>query len=361
MFGTDFTINVQFLLNNLEIMLRISIVFKVNIQRSNHSPEQRKEEETSSVVSGSFSTFAREEIVRTRRMHRHSTAGNYATALRSLLKFHGDKNITFSDMRCELIDAYGAWLQRKGVCKDTLSCYMRSLRAIYNKAVEHGLTEQKEPFKNVFTGISRTRKRSIEKTDINKLRNVKVKPGSFMQLVRDVFLFCFYACGMPFVDVAFLKKSQITDGVLAYHRRKTNQFVQIKLEPCMEEIINRYRSDDRSYVFPFLTSQDEDTAYREYKRKFTYYNKVLKILGKQAGINKALSSYVARHTWATLAFMSSVDMPVIAQALGHTNIKTTQIYVEDIGNDKQNWANKKLLNEVLEEHSSVQEAASVQE
>ncbi|WP_281960506.1 tyrosine-type recombinase/integrase [Bacteroides clarus] len=308
-------------------MLRISIVFKVNIQRSNHSPEQRKEEETSSVVSGSFSTFAREEIVRTRRMHRHSTAGNYATALRSLLKFHGDKNITFSDMGCELIDAYGAWLQRKGVCKDTLSCYMRSLRAIYNKAVEHGLTEQKEPFKNVFTGISRTRKRSIEKTDINKLRNVKVKPGSFMQLVRDVFLFCFYACGMPFVDVAFLKKSQITDGVLAYHRRKTNQFVQIKLEPCMEEIINRYRSDDRSYVFPFLTSQDEDTAYREYKRKFTYYNKVLKILGKQAGINKALSSYVARHTWATLAFMSSVDMPVIAQALGHTNIKTTQIYV----------------------------------
>lgn len=65
--------------------------------------------------------------------------------------------------------------------------------------------------------------------------------------------------------------------------------------------------------------------------------------------------YISRHTWATLAFMSSVDMPVIAQALGHTNIKTTQIYVEDIGNDKQNWANKKLLNEVLEEHSSVQE------
>ena len=81
-----------------------------------------------------------------------------------------------------------------------------------------------------------------------------------------------------------------------------------------------------------------------------------------ASISTNISAlYKARHTWATLAFMSSVDMPVIAQALGHTNIKTTQIYVEDIGNDKQNWANKKLLNEVLEEHSSVQEAASVQE
>ena len=330
-------------------MLKISIVFKVNIQRGDKSRNRSKEEdEDSSAISGSFSTFANEEIVRTRRMHRHSTAGNYATALRSLLRFHGGKDIPFSDVDCKLIDAYGGWLQKKGVCKDTLSCYMRSLRAIYNKAVEQGLTEQKEPFSNVFTGISRTRKRSIEKSDINKLRSVKVKPGSFMQLVRDVFLFCFYACGMPFVDVAFLKKSQITDGVLTYHRRKTNQFVQIKLEPCMEEIINRYQSEERSYVFPFLTSQDEDMAYREYRRKFTYYNKTLKVLGKQAGVSKALSSYVARHTWATLAFMSSVDMSVIAQALGHTNMKTTQIYVEDIGNDKQNWANRKLLNEVLE-------------
>ena len=227
--------------------------------------------------------------------------------------------------------------------------------------VEQGLTEQKEPFVNVFTGISRTRKRSIEKADINKLRAVQVKPGSFMQLVRDVFLFCFYACGMPFVDVAFLKKSQIKGGMLVYHRRKTDQVVQIKLEPCMQEIINRYRSDGSDYVFPFLTSQDEDTAYREYKRKFSYYNKTLKTLGKLAGVDKPLSSYVARHTWATLAFMSSVDMSVIAQALGHTDVKTTRIYVEDIGNGKQNSANKKLLNEVLRKRSSVQEVTSVQE
>ena len=243
----------------------------------------------------------------------------------------------------------------KGDMQGHLACYMRSLRAVYNKAVEQGLTEQKEPFGNVFTGISRTRKRSIEKADINKLRAVQVKPGSFMQLVRDVFLFCFYACGMPFVDVAFLKKSQIKGGILVYHRRKTDQVVQIKLEPCMQEIINRYRSDGSDYVFPFLTSQDEDTAYREYKRKFSYYNKTLKTLGKLAGVDKPLSSYVARHTWATLAFMSSVDMAVIAQALGHTDVKTTRIYVEDIGNGKQNSANKKLLDEVLKKRSSVQE------
>lgn len=336
-------------------MFKICIVFKISIRRDGGSPCRKRKKEESPAVSGSFSGFVREEIARTRLMHRHSTAGNYATALRSLLAFHGKKDISFAEVDSRLIDAYGEWLRRRGICKDTLSCYMRSLRAVYNKAVEQGLTEQKEPFGNVFTGISRTRKRSIEKADINKLRAVQVKPGSFMQLVRDVFLFCFYACGMPFVDVAFLKKSQIKGGILVYHRRKTDQVVQIKLEPCMQEIINRYRSDGSDYVFPFLISQDEDTAYREYKRKFSYYNKTLKTLGKLAGIDKPLSSYVARHTWATLAFMSSVDMSVIAQALGHTDVKTTRIYVEDIGNGKQNSANKKLLDEVLKKRSSVQE------
>ena len=342
-------------------MFKICIVFKISIRRDGGSPCRKRKKEESSAATGSFSGFVCGEIARTRLMHRHSTADNYATALRSFLAFHGKKDISFAEVDSRLVDAYGEWLRKKGICKDTLSCYMRSLRAVYNKAVEQGLTEQKEPFVNVFTGISRTRKRSIEKADINKLRAVQVKPGSFMQLVRDVFLFCFYACGMPFVDVAFLKKSQIKGGMLVYHRRKTDQVVQIKLEPCMQEIINRYRSDGSDYVFPFLTSQDEDTAYREYKRKFSYYNKTLKTLGKLAGVDKPLSSYVARHTWATLAFMSSVDMSVIAQALGHTDVKTTRIYVEDIGNGKQNSANKKLLDEVLKKRSSVQEVTSVQE
>lgn len=217
-------------------MFKICIVFKISIRRDGGSPCRKRKKEESPAVSGSFSGFVREEIARTRLMHRHSTAGNYATALRSLLAFHGKKDISFAEVDSRLIDAYGEWLRRRGICKDTLSCYMRSLRAVYNKAVEQGLTEQKEPFGNVFTGISRTRKRSIEKADINKLRAVQVKPGSFMQLVRDVFLFCFYACGMPFVDVAFLKKSQIKGGILVYHRRKTDQVVQIKLEPCMQEI-----------------------------------------------------------------------------------------------------------------------------
>ncbi len=332
------------------MMLKISFSMHVHVYRKG-TPEVKDEGENEEIpvqsTSKCFFVYAEEEIAQARERHQHSTADNYTTALRSFAKYYDGKQLPLSDIDSHLIEEYGRWLQGQ-VNKNTLSCYMRSLRSIYNKAVECNLVVQSNPFRNVFTGIARTRKRSIGIADICKLREVDLEPGSFMQLVRDIFLFCFYACGMPFIDVAFFKKTQIKDGSFSYYRRKTNQFVQIKIEPCIAEIIERYKSDTRDYVFPFLTSSDVDSAYKEYQRKFSSFNKTLNELGEKAGVGMRLSSYVARHTWATLAFHSMVDMPVISQALGHTNMKTTQIYVKDIGNDKQNAANRKILKGVLE-------------
>lgn len=336
------------------MILKINISMHVYIHRNTNS--EIKEEEVKEVkqeipvqnTQPCFLTFAKNEIDYVRKMNHQSTADNYATAVRSFTRYYGKKELPLSSIDSHMMDAYGEWLRKERIEKNTLSCYMRSLRAIYNKAVERDLVEQHNPFRNVFTGVTRTKKRSVGKNDICKLREAELKPNSFMQLVRDIFLFCFYACGMPFIDVAFLKKSQIADGYISYNRRKTDQFVQIKIEPCMEEIINRYKSDARDYVFPLLNSPDENIAYKEYQRKFSYYNKSLKALGEKVGIKMPLSSYVARHTWATLAYQSSESMSVISKALGHTNLKTTQIYVKDIGNNKQNATNKKLLKEVLE-------------
>lgn len=311
------------------MILKISISMHVYMHRNNDSEVKNEQKEEMPVRSAQtcFLTFAEKEIDYVRKMNHHSTADNYATAIRSFIRYYGQRELPLSSIDSRLMDAYGEWLRKERIEKNTLSCYMRSLRAIYNKAVERNLVEQCNPFRNVFTGITRTKKRSIGKEDIGKLREAELKPGSFMQLVRDVFLFCFYACGMPFIDVAFLKKSQIVDGYMSYNRRKTDQFVQIKIEPCMEEIINRYKSETRDYVFPLLASSDDTIAYKEYQKKFSYYNRTLKALGEKVGISMPLSSYVARHTWATLAYLSSESMPVISKALGHTNLKTTQIYV----------------------------------
>lgn len=328
--------------------LKVCFSIHISIHRDNSPMDcDQKSAEPMVVSSLGFSDYADKEIECTLGQHQHSTASNYRTAIRSFLKFSKGEDIPLVRINSQLIDSYGEWLQQNNISKDTLSCYMRSLRAIYNKAVNKGFVQQCNPFCNVFTGITRTRKRSVEKEDICKLRQVDVKSDSFMNLARDIFLFCFYACGMPFIDVAFLKKSQLEDGFINYSRRKTDQPVRIKLEPCMKEIINRYSSDDREYVFPFLSSLDEDLAYKEYKQKYSHYNKTLKILGKKAGICSSLSSYVPRHTWATLAFRSAVDLSVISQALGHTNTKTTLIYVKNIGSDKQDIVNKKLLYEIV--------------
>ena len=329
-------------------MFKICIVFKISIRRDGGSPCRKRKKEESPAATGSFSGFVREEIARTRLMHRHSTADNYATALRSLLAFHGKKDISFAEVDSRLVDAYGEWLRRKGICKDTLSCYMRSLRAVYNKAVEQGLTEQKEPFGNVFTGISRTRKRSIEKADINKLRAVQVKPGSFMQLVRDVFLFCFYACGMPFVDVAFLKKSQIKGGMLVYHRRKTDQVVQIKLEPCMQEIVDRYNIPGSPYLLPIIARPGMDER-KQYINASHRINRYLKAIGKELGLSVPLTHYVARHSWASAARSKNIPISVISEGMGHDSENTTRIYLTTLDTATIDKANRLILNSLCRE------------
>ena len=329
-------------------MFKICIVFKISIRRDGGSPCRKRKKEESSAATGSFSGFVCGEIARTRLMHRHSTADNYATALRSFLAFHGKKDISFAEVDSRLVDAYGEWLRKKGICKDTLSCYMRSLRAVYNKAVEQGLTEQKEPFVNVFTGISRTRKRSIEKADINKLRAVQVKPGSFMQLVRDVFLFCFYACGMPFVDVAFLKKSQIKGGMLVYHRRKTDQVVQIKLEPCMQEIVSRYNVSESPYLLPIIVRPGMDER-KQYINASHRINRYLKAIGKELGLSVPLTHYVARHSWASAARSKNIPISVISESMGHDSENTTRIYLASLDTTTIDKANSLILKSLCRE------------
>ena len=295
-----------------------------------------------------FSEYARKEIEHTEGNHCFSKAKNYRTAICSFMKFRKGKDIALSKIDKRLMEDYEKWLKENNICLNTISCYLRSLRAIYNKAVSNDLVEQRTPFKNVFTGNETTRKRAIGRSEINKLQAINLKSGSVLQLVRDIFLFSFYACGIPFIDIAFMKKDNIKDGYLIYKRHKTRQKISIKLEPCMQEIIDRYVSADGEYVFPFITNDDKEKSYRQYRSRLCYYNSVLKKLRKMAGISGNLTSYVPRHTWASLAFESNVDMSVISKALGHTTTHTTQTYIKGINNTILYDANKKLLRKIID-------------
>lgn len=242
---------------------------------------------------------------------------------------------------------YAQWLRQQGISMNTVSCYLRSLRAIYNKVVKQYDLEDRKPFKDLFTGHAKTVKRSATGDDIKRLQAMILPKHSALQLSRDIFLFSLYAQGMPFVDVAFLRKEQIRDGLIVYERHKTGQQIVVKIEGCIQEIINRYSSADSDFVFPIITAHRPAQAYKQYQSSLRNYNRNLHKLEKLAGLKRGLTSYVVRHTWASVAYDTNVDLAVIASALGHTNTNTTRIYIRDINNRRLAEANHKVLGRIL--------------
>ena len=310
----------------------------------------------------SFLERARQEIERQKPQRSGSTIDNYRTALRSFCRFlveghdggtadgkAGSPSDSTDALTPECVKSYERWLRDQRLSLNTVSCYMRSLRSL---AVKVCGEEAKACFQKVYTGRPRTDKRAIQEEDINRLRALRLKRGSFLCLVRDLFLFSFYALGMPFVDVAFLRKSQISDGQLVYHRHKTGQRIIVHLEPCMEEIINRYRTEGREYVFPLLKSNEVQRSYAEYRQMLNRYNRSLKVLAVKAKLEGRLTSYVARHTWASVAFNANVGLPVISKALGHSNPQNTLIYIRQIDDHRLDEANKSILRGLSEDKSA---------
>lgn len=279
--------------------------------------------------------------------NRFSTAKNYRTAIRSLSRFLQGQQLTVKDISPELMADYAQWLRQQGISMNTASCYLRSLRAIYNKVVKQYDLEDRKPFKDLFTGHTKTVKRSATNDDIKRLQAMILPKHSALQLSRDIFLFSLYAQGMPFVDVAFLRKEQIRDGLIVYERHKTGQQIVVKIEGCIQEIINRYSSADSDFVFPIITAHRPAQAYKQYQSSLRNYNRNLHKLEKLAGLKRGLTSYVVRHTWVSVAYDTNVDLAVIASALGHTNTNTTRIYIRDINNRRLAEANHKVLGRIL--------------
>ena len=288
-----------------------------------------------------------------------STADNYRTAVRSFVRFNGGRDVPLSALDAETLRRYERWLRGQGVCPNTSSCYLRSLRAIYNKAASKRLVKDRAPFKGLFTGNERTVKRSIGAEEVRRLvltpfppppcgggkgKGAAPAPGAS---ALDLFLFSFYAMGMPFTDLAHLRKPQVKDGVLTYRRRKTGRQVRVKLEKCMLDILEKYRAEGTDYLFPILYKvKDGRICPVSYPCALNRYNRSLKQLARQAGIGVNLTSYVARHSWASIAYEHGVGLPVISKALGHTDTKTTLIYIEGIKDERLAEANRGLLERI---------------
>ena len=288
----------------------------------------------------------------------HRTMQHYKATLGSFRRFRAGKDIALKDIDTEEIQSYEAYLRNVAkVCSNTSSFYLRILRAAYNKAVEKGLAAQQRPFRNVYTGIAKTRKRAVPTEVISQLRHLEstVRLTPRQEMARDAFLMSFYLRGMSFIDLAHLRKSDLRDGYLHYVRSKTGQRLSIRWEKQMQEIVDKYRSQTLSspYLLPFLTGgrcedrnkamdngQEESRLYHNAEARMAYH---LKRLGAKIGIKGKLTLYVARHSWATAARDHHVSLSVISEALGHNSETTTQIYLRSIQTSEIDDANAKVL------------------
>jgi len=319
---------------------RIKFEFHLYIHRDTESGEKKQKKNRNIEL---FCMLAIKEIERQRMMMSRSTIENYLTALRSFEDFLLDSSPD-KYLDSDLFRRYEHWLHNRMVKPNTISCYMRSLRSLVSKIYGD---EGRCMFKHVYTGLAATNKRSITIDEITKLRNLQLKDGSFLSMARDLFLFSFYAFGMPFVDMAFLKYSQIFDSRFTYYRHKTGQQVTVKIEACMQKIIERYQGKSELYVFPLIHTTDPQKAYDEYLKTLNHYNRALKHLAMMAAIDHQLTSYVSRHSWASIAYDNNVDLSVISKALGHANPQHTLIYIRQINDSRLYDANQLILEKTL--------------
>jgi site-specific recombinase XerD len=261
------------------------------------------------------------------------------TAKNSFERFLVGRDILLDSIDNELMRKYENWLKTSGVMKNTISCYMRALRSVYNQSVKRGLTIQKNPFTNIFTRIDKTVKRAVNEETIILLKGMDLSDHSELALARDLFMFSFYMRGMSFVDMANLRKSNVKDNYIVYTRSKTKQFLTVKIEDCMQKIINCYELqtiDD--YLLPIYTVQN-----RDYSSQLRNHNKRLKRISEILKLNKPLSSYVARHTWGTLALRKGIPIEVISESMGHENETTTRIYLASLGQSIVDKANAEII------------------
>lgn len=286
-----------------------------------------------------------EDIARLTSEGRLGTARNYTRTLNSFSAFLGGTDLPFAAFTEPLVEEYNAYLVRRGVVRNTVSFYMRILRAVYNRAVRQRLTEQSFPFSGVYTGIDHTRKRAVEERLIGRLRNLDLSGSDALALARDLFIFSYCTRGMSFVDMAFLRKRDLSGGEINYVRRKTGQLMTVHLETCMREIVRRYewRTRNTPYVFPLLTAEEPGRAYSQYQIALNYYNRQLKRLSQLLGLEEGLSSYASRHSWATAARNRRVPITVINAGMGHTSERTTRIYLSSLESSVIDCANRKIL------------------
>ena len=286
--------------------------------------------------------FMESTIGSMKQLGRLRTSETYRSALNSFRRFRGGNDIILARLTGETMEAYESWLRRQGLVPNTVSFYTRILRATYNRAVDRGIINDLRPFRHVYTGIDKTVKRALPLSVIKKIKALDLQHRPALDFARVMFMMSFYLRGMSFVDMAFLRKSDLHDGCITYRRRKTGQLLTIGWTKEMDSIVSKYPQNATSYLLPIIsrTGINERCAYRN--AGYSINRNLKKIAGMvNAGID--LTLYVARHSWASAAKAKGIPLCVISEGMGHDSELTTRIYLASLDTEVVDRANALII------------------
>ena len=246
------------------------------------------------------------------------------------------------------------YLRQRGNKDNSIATRFAIFKAIYNKAVKEGKVAVKQnPFSIYQVGSlwAKTRKRAIDKDDIQRLIDLEITEGhttEYRRLAKDLFLFSYFTAGMNFGDIARLRYKDILRGRVNYSRHKTQKLLSFQLVPMALQILEKYGTagHGEDYIFPILNRHEHTSPQQIFNRLHKVLRKVnreLKVLGEMIGLEMPLTTYVARHTYATVLKRSGVSVALISESLGHSDLSTTQIYLDSFENSQIDAAMAHLL------------------
>lgn len=296
-----------------------------------------------------FLAFMEMQISEKNLYQKCKTALNYGSAYRSFVSFLRNKErmstLKFSQVTSELIRRYEFYLiEERKIRRNSSSFYIRILRAVFHKGLVYYDLNLPNPFRSVYAGVDTTVKRAVDVNAITKLIKYQSE-NEQLNFTKDAFLFCFLARGMAFIGFVKLQKSDCQNGRIIYRRSKTRRLLSIKMNTMMVEIINRYADPKSEYLFPVLKTPTFSQL--AYEKALQHYNYHLRKLAEEIGVD-SLTSYVARHSWATQASRLHIPTRVISESMGHSNERVTAIYLASLDNHEIDMANKKVLDKIKE-------------
>jgi integrase/recombinase XerD len=282
-------------------------------------------------------------IAKMRLENRVSTANNYMSSMRSLQLFK--PHLTFKEVTPIFLNSFEKWFLAKGGSISTVGIYLRPLRAILNFAIEEKLMNQDDyPFSKRKYQIPacKNTKKALTAEEINSIYNYNALPNTWWQKAKDLWLFSFFANGLNMKDIAHLKKSNIEDEFIRVRRQKTihstrnsSKQISIFLSDDLKQIISRSQSSKSEYIFQLINDQQDAVAqHKAITQVIKMVNRYMGLIAKEIGIDKHITTYFARHSYATVLKRKGVSTEYISESLGHSNLKTTASYLDSFEDDR---------------------------